>query len=267
MTEEDHEEDLDTTTASTNLSLDDSLTTFTNRTSSTNPTTTNTYMSFIRANGRKFGATDSISTTNIYDDLLFRSFECCGPLGRYSRPNRIMDLAEIDLAEKCESITLEAEKSPPPLTRPIKDSNEPAFIQFTPTKSLLTQLPINILEINDENNISEPIVAKKPPPDNTLLSLLKPINNSVIPKKVKVAPRKQLNRPLDEQPLITSTSKKRTTNIVDEEKPDSVERSSKRRLIIQNDEEHMKSTSQQTPKSSARTILHYFTPKSSTVLP
>lgn len=263
MTEEDHEEDLDTTTASTNLSLDDSLTTFTNRTSSTKPNTTNTYMSFIRANGRKFGVTDSISTTNIYDDLLFRSFECCGPLGRYSRPNRIMDLAEIDLAERCESITLEAEKSPPPLTRPKTDSNEPAFIQFTPTKSLLTQLPINILEINDEY-ISEPTVAKKPPPDNILLSLLKPINNSVIPKKVKVAPRKQLNRPLDEQPLITSTSKKRTTHIVDEEKPDSVERSSKRRLIIQNDEEHTnstKSTSQQTPKSSARTILHYFTPK------
>lgn len=220
-------------------------------------------MSFIRANGRRFGATDSISTTNIYDDLIFRSFECCGPLGRYSRPNRIMDLAEIDLAERCESITLEAEKSPPPLTRPKTDSNEPPFIQFTPTKSLLTQLPINILEINEEN-ISEPIVVKKPPPDNILLSLLKPINNSVIPKKVKVAPRKQLNRLLDEQPLITSTSKKRTTHIVDEEKPDSVERSSKRRLIIQNDEEHTnstKSTSQQTPKSSARTILHYFTPK------
>lgn len=243
------------------LSLNDSSLSTTSRSELVAAKTSNIDFNFIsayRVNGRIYGpntASDRLAITNHYDDFIFRAYECQGPLARYSRPNCIVDLAELELAEKYESISLETMcEKPTPVSL---DSTTP-FIRFGPNDSLLSRLPINIIDEPAETTKSTPVKSSKPTETVTgsIFSLL-----SRVVKPILVKPRRKpgVKHDLNEQvaPGTPTTAKKRAPN--DEDKLDTGQRV-KRRVIV---DENIKQP--QTPKTTAaaasRTILHYFTPK------
>lgn len=239
------EEDEPINDTSQNLSLNESLSV-----SRTESPIQYSYSSAIRVNQRIYGpnmAADRLGLTNHFDDLLFRVFECNGALGRYSRPNRIVDFSEIDLAERYESISLETFE-PKEARSPLQIENP--FFKFGPSDSLLSRLPINILP-ESETTPSQIVEREKPKivSNSSVFSLLSQ------PKSIAVKARRKAVAKTDPAEMGTplTVAKKRAQN--EDDTAESGNRA-KRRLL--GHEDHP-----QTPKSSSsRTILHYFTPKS-----
>lgn len=253
-------------TALTNLSINDSFGLSTSRSEQPREERQEfTYTSALRVNQHVYGpntATDKLTITNHFDDIIFRAFECNGPLGRYSRPNRIIDLAEIELAERCEGISLDTmidnnvkTEQSFNATEDLRHSSQPSrtetsFIRFGPKESLLKHLPVNLLA-HSSSGIT--IGVSKPPAVNSLFSVLSQIKSIPVKPRRKPLVKTDHLEPSTPNSLAASASKKRAPN--DEDKTTEI-RSSKKRIIQQVDEKQP-----QTPKSS-RTILHYFTPKS-----
>jgi hypothetical protein len=218
------------------------------------------YISAIKSNLRIFGKNSSHKTTvtGIYDDLIFRNFECHGLLSQYSSHNQI-NLDEMNLAEKCERITLGANSS----TQANNTDQEMShFIKFGPNDSLLTKLPINMLEdVFDagDNLIVASLEPRKNRTQNTLLSALSQTQSNKPKKNISIKHRNLKPIAASEQsPRVTIATNKRAHNESEASQEIGTPKS-KRRIVLAEDE---KSTPIRIPNNNNRTILHYFQLKS-----